>query len=262
MGIVVSQIDAEISTVVYNSNIKIYKMMITKKTSIKDSIALNQFNESILLRYGIYPRAELSIASAADDLVINTDFLVDVLNCYEGASVFEIEKFEQYSVPVLLEYLQKSHIFYREKKLLEIEQSVFNLMIGRIGSFGAVNLISAFYIEYKKELLNHFNLEENILFPYGIALHNAYEYPSEYLKAVALSQQYSIAKFAKDHQESHEELDRVRDSLRLFNPDKSDESALRVLLDQFKSFETDLYLHSLIEDEVLVPKLLKLEQGL
>tara|TARA_B100000795_G_scaffold107866_1_gene79652 strand:+ start:6317 stop:7057 length:741 start_codon:yes stop_codon:yes gene_type:complete len=236
--------------------------MITKKTSIKESIELNQLNESVLLRYGIPARKELSIGRSASNLVISTDFLVDILNCHGGASVFELEKFQRYSIPVLLEYLQKSHNFYREKKLLEIEQSVFNLMIGRIGSFSAVNLIALFYTDYKKELINHFNLEENVLFPYALALNKSAKDPKAREQAIELSQQYSIAKFTVEHTESHKELDRVRESLRLFNPSKSDESALRVLLDQFKSFETDFYLHSLIEDEVLVPKLLKLEQSL
>jgi regulator of cell morphogenesis and NO signaling len=236
--------------------------MITRETSIKASVELNQFNQSVLFRYGIYTRQELSIEKAATDLMINPDFLVDVLNCYSDISVFEIKKFESYSVPVLIEYLQKSHDFYRFKKLLEIEQSVFNLMIGRIGSYNSVSLISLFYTEYKKELLNHFSLEENILFPYGKALSKAKSCPEAYEIAVASSKKHSIKDFEESHKESHDELDRVRESLGLFRPSKSDESALRVLLDQFKSFETDLYLHSLIEDEVLVPKLLALEEGL
>lgn len=247
----------------YNKPRIILKMvdMITKETSVRASIELNQLNEGILFRYGITGRHKLSVGTAANDHVIDSDFLVDVLNCYEG-SVYEIEKFKKYSIPVLLQYLEKSHTYYREKKLLEIEQSVFNLMIGRLGSFGAVNLISLFYTDYKKELIKHFDLEEKVLFPYAMALYNSNNNAASRLKAQTLSAQYSIKRFSEEHKESHKELDRVRESLRLFNPSKSDESALRILLDQFKSFETDLYLHSLIEDEILVPKLLELEKGL
>lgn len=236
--------------------------MITKKTSIKTSVEINRINESILFRFGIHAKQELSIENASSGLSINTDFLVDVLNYYEGSSVFEIEKFKRYSIPVLLEFLQKSHFFYKEKKLLEIEQSVFNLMIGRFVSFNAVNLISLFYTEYKKELINHFNLEENVLFPYAMFLYNTKKNSTAENRAIELSKEYSIEKFIVDHKNSYNELDRVRESLRMFNPSKSDESALRVLLYQFKYFETDLSLHHLIEDEVLVPKLLELEGSL
>ncbi len=236
--------------------------MITRETSVRASVALNQINEGVLYRYGIYSKPELSIEKAASDLMINPDFLVDVLNCYGETSAFELKKFQQYSIPVLIEYLQKSHTFYRFKKLLEIEQSVFNLMIGGTSSKRTLSVISVFYTEYKKELLNHFDLEEKILFPYGRALYKADNSFGDYVNAVVMSQEYSIKSFADNHHDSHCELERVRESLRLFNPSKSDESLLRVLLDQFKSFEKDLYLHSLIEDEVLVPKLLELEKNL
>lgn len=237
-------------------------IMITKETTVKASVELNNINEGILYRYGVYTKPELSIEKVSADLMINPDFLVDVLNCYGETAVFELEKFQKYSVPVLIEYLQKSHTFYRFKKLLEIEQSVFNLMIGGTSSKQTLSVIAVFFTEYKKELLNHFDLEEKTLFPYGKALYKADNSFGDYVNAVVLSQEHSIKKFADHHHDSHCELERVRESLRLFNPSKSDESLLRVLLDQFKSFEKDLYLHALIEDKVLVPKLLKLEKNL
>ncbi len=253
----------EISSMIMSSLKNLNQViMITKETSVRVSVELNNINEGVLYRYGIYAKPELTIGKAASDSMINPDFLVDVLNCYGEVTEFELVKFQQYSIPVLIDYLQKSHTFYRFKKLLEIEQSVFNLMIGGTSSKQTLSVISVFYTEYKKELLNHFDLEEKTLFPYGKALEKADNSFGDYVNAVVLSQEHSIKNFADSHHDSHCELERVRESLRLFNPSKSDESLLRVLRDQFKSFEKDLYLHALIEDEVLVPKLLKLEKNL
>ncbi len=47
---------------------------------------------------------------------ININLLVDLINCYNDLSYLEKTKFEDYSIIDLIDYLEKSHLYYLEKK--------------------------------------------------------------------------------------------------------------------------------------------------
>jgi regulator of cell morphogenesis and NO signaling len=72
-------------------------------------------------------------------------------------------------------------------------------------------------------------------------------------------QRYSIAEFLKDHHDTEDELKDIREAIRLYQPPSTNESLYRILLTQLETFEQDLHVHALIEEEVLIPKALKLE---
>ena len=58
---------------------------------------------------------------------ININLLVDLINCYNDLSCLEKTNFKDYSIMDLIDYLEKSHHYYIEKKIPEIEQSLLKL---------------------------------------------------------------------------------------------------------------------------------------
>ena len=66
---------------------------------------------------------------------------------------------------------------------------------------------------------------------------------------------------ARDH-DTEDELKDIRETMRLYQPPATNESLYRILLTQLETFEQDLHVHARIEEEVLIPKALKLESEL
>jgi len=228
--------------------------MITKETAISALLDINPITMNMFQRYGLSTEQNVPIQSIVDDRMMDVDFFIDVLNCYSEIESFNKNKYSKYSVPVLLDYLIKSHSFYRNKKLLEIEETVCQLLVTNNDSFNLPQLFHLFFNGYKYELLSHFDLEEKELFPYAKAL-NALAKGRNCKLPI-----YSLEKFEKQHDESERKLKALRNKITMFKPHESDRSTFLVLLSQINSLEKDLHIHAQIEDLVLVPKLLDIEK--
>ena len=109
------------------------------------------------------------------------------------------------------------------------------------------------------DLTTHINEEERLLLPYIVKLNNANLGPYHFSEYIMAGQRYSIAAFLKDHHDTEDELKDIREAIRLYQPPATNESLFRILLTQLETFEQDLHVHALIEEEVLIPKALKLE---
>ena len=78
----------------------------------------------------------------------------------------------------------------------------------------------------------------------------------------SLTNSLSAVEFSHDHQESDVELNKVRIAINNFIPQESGKSMFRLLLVQLKSFEKDLQLHEFIEEKILIPRLVEMENEL
>ena len=231
--------------------------MITPNTSPSDAIKFNHLTEIIFSRYGIEYTQKNSISKESNLKKLDCDFVIDVLNYFDQFQDVPLVQFEQYSVPVLVDYLQKSHAYYLTKKLPEIEQSIEIISSRENGNFLGISILKLFFDDYKNELIAHFAMEEEELFPYAKKLHRAIH--QQNLEELHVFQEYSVNDFERLHEESHEELTQVRKAILNYTPSDINESPYRILLEQLNNFEKDLSFHSLIEDEILVPKLHQLE---
>jgi len=192
---------------------------------------------------------------------INLNFFMEILSAFEKAKAFSPERFMHFSFDTLLDYLQRTHIFYQEKRLFEIEQSIHQLVWNHQEDNPVVVLLQNFFRNFRVELNEHIRLEEEKLFPY---LKSLQDYTSSFKKMeIPFRHQFSIQNFISlhdDHVESSLAL--IREKILLQNPETTLSFPYKMLLNQMETFEIDLYIHGLIEDEVLLPKGKTLELAL
>jgi regulator of cell morphogenesis and NO signaling len=86
--------------------------------------------------------------------------------------------------------------------------------------------------------------------------------PRHFSGFVLARRDYSIDRFLNDHHDTEDELKDIRQTIRLYDPPQTNESLYRILLTQLQAFEQDLCVHANIEEEVLIPKALKMEKEL
>ena len=105
-------------------------------------------------------------------------------------------------------------------------------------------------------------MEENFLFPHINFLQTAQKsYCS--IEVRRKLKNFSATKFTADHNDdSEKQLSELFDVLDYLFPNTHFLSPVSVLKQQLRCFEKDLHIHALVEDEVLMPKVLALENAL
>jgi len=190
-----------------------------------------------------------------------TEFIQALLRIFEEKT-FNARDFDSFPVEVIVDYIQRTHVYYLEKKLPEIEQSIL-LLTGQYESQHPIlAALRNFFHRYVKDLSEHIHAEETLLLPYINALCEAGHNATSFSRFVLHRRDYSVESFLKDHHDTEDELKDIRQTIRLYEPPETNESLYRILLLQLQVFEQDLCVHAHIEEEVLIPKAQKLEQDL
>ncbi len=170
-----------------------------------------------------------------------------------------ITDLKNFSIIDLLDLLKQNHRYYLDKKLLEIDQSLYSLHKNHTFSNYVLIALSLFYIGYKTKLENHIKDEEENLFPYIEKLHEISDRIFEKSEVIRVLNSYSISNFNNSHIDIEGDLKDVR--LKIEKHSKAEELPFqfKVFLAQIEYFELDLSRHNYIEDEILLPKVAELE---
>ena len=173
-----------------------------------------------------------------------------LLEVFENPAEFKPAKFENFSLVEIVDYIQKTHTYYIQKKLPEIEQSIYVLERGFPETHPLLLLLHAFYTDYTRHLTRHIEMEERELLPYITALE---------LGGTRNTQAITISDFIEQHHDTEKDLEDVRNAILHFVPPEDQQTPYRILLSQLQVLEKDLAVHALIEDDVLLPRALALE---
>jgi regulator of cell morphogenesis and NO signaling len=203
-----------------------------------------------------------TVEEACSRMDLNVSFFETLLLTYEENSPFPEEELNSFSIETIISYLKKAHQFYLYKKLPEIELSAKHLVNNYFSDYPLLPLLSTFFIEYKQKLEQHILFEERVFFPY------IKELIQKKNKQIALTKtafpQFSTKVFLKGHTDLESGLKEIRNSLIKYKPTNATKTPLpyKIFLTQLHYLEIDLQKHALIEDAILVKKVLELEEEL
>jgi regulator of cell morphogenesis and NO signaling len=189
------------------------------------------------------------------------EFISTLIRVFEE-KIFSAADFESYPIEIIVDYIQRTHIFYFEKKLPEIEQSIGLLSDHYESHHPILTALRNFFHRYVNDLSEHIQAEENLLLPYIKTLREARNTPAHFSTFIVARRDYSIDSFLDEHHDTEDELKDIRQTIRLYDPPQTNESLYRILLSQLQAFEQDLRVHAHIEEEVLIPKALAIEKDL
>lgn len=111
-------------------------------------------------------------------------------------------------------------------------------------------MVDAFYKKYEQELILHINDEEERVFPYVINLAENGEKPEN----------YSIQSFEKEHTNVDEKLNDLKNLVIKYIKPEYDENICNEFLITLFRFEKDIKDHARIEDKILLPITLDMEE--
>ena len=232
--------------------------MIHRKMKMADLVHLNYHILPIINRFEIYLGfGDKTIEQLCLEQNININFFLEVINVFIDPNYFPASSFVSFDLNDILKYLKKSHEYFVNVKLNNIQNKINNL-IDRYSAdnVGKIELIRNFYLEYKSEILEHIKYEDEEIYPYVQWLAENKD------KTVdkSTTTNFHISQYLDNHSNIEEKIFDLKNLiikyLKLPNPNDLSNEILFELFD----FEKDIFDHQRLEEKVLIPKAMKIEQ--
>ncbi len=239
-----------------------------KKTSVinpemkmADVIHLDYTLLPVINRFGIsLGFGDRTIESLCNKNGINLDFFLEILNAFHDPDYFPEEKLKKYPIGLLIDYLKKTHDYYMDVKVPELEKLISRLVDTSVEDSSRQALLTEFFADYEKQLTEHIEREEEKVYPYILALEKAVHEKDESEETSERLDQYSIDHFTVEHDDVEEKLLDLKNIIIKYLPPPGDSNLCNTVLFLLFELEKDLNDHSRIEDTIMVPMVEDLEK--
>lgn len=237
-------------------------IQITAYMKMADVIHLNYLLLPIIGRFGIdLGFGNKTVSEICTEKGINTSFLLEILNSYHNPDYFVAHEFDQYPISLIIDYLKTTHHYYVNVKIPELGRMVDDIIDNSNEANKKNNkLIGDFFGEYKHELLKHLQHEEQQLFPYTHLLEEALTERMADPTLLSKLKSSNTTHEEEEHSQLEEKLYDLKNLIIKFLPPVKRKETMEKLLIELFRLENDLNDHSRIEDRVLLPKIIQLEQ--
>jgi regulator of cell morphogenesis and NO signaling len=224
-------------------------------------IHMNYHTLSILNRFGIVLGfGDKTIEEVCAEKNVNVNFFLEILNAFVDKEYFPKKHLQTFSVALITDYLQKTHQYYHQVKVPEIESLINEMVDTCYTQKENLVLLKKFFNDYKQELLNHTEREEEVVYPYTLSVEKAFNSNQIDSSIIDLMNTYSIDIFKTEHDDIEEKLYDLKNIIIKYLPQPKDIRLCNKLIQELFILEQDINDHSIIEDKVLVPKIRTMEK--
>jgi regulator of cell morphogenesis and NO signaling len=224
---------------------------------IFDIVEQNYHLLPVLNRFGIrLGLGDATVADICEAKNINPAFFLDIINAFHNSGYFPESEFLTFSPVLIVDYLQQTHHYYLNWVVPKLENQLEGLIKSGIDQDTNLKLLRIFFRKYKSELISHILDEEESVFPFVLRINEAYE------TKCSLSEQdrkKSILDYEKEHSNVDEKLNDLKNLVIKYLVADYDNNLCNDFLITLLRFEKDLVDHARIEDKILVPIVLKIE---
>lgn len=228
---------------------KMYKLGRYKQTDrMSDLICENYPMLLVLSRFGIsLGFGDKTIGEVCEDSGVDTKTFLTIVNLLLDDHTTAEQIDPSLSVEALVSYLQNSHSYFLDFRLLLIRRKLIEAI--DCGHSDVSFAIMRYFDQYVAEVRKHMNYEETTVFPYVRSL----------VQGKSGNGKYHIGIFSKQHDQVESRLAELKNIIIKYYPATGSNELNSVLFDIF-SCATDLASHNRIEDNLFVPLIAELER--
>lgn len=237
-------------------------MSITEKSIIGELVVQDYRTASVFKNHGIdfCCNGNRTIEEACDKKKADTAKLIEEL---EQAIVSENNSSTDYSswpLDLLADYVEKKHHRYVETKIQEIKPFLNKVVKVHGAQHPELAEIEELFNASAGELTMHMKKEELVLFPFirkmAEAKANGQSIPTPHFGTV----QNPINMMHHEHDAEGERFRKISELTNNYTPPTDACNTYRVTFSLLKEFEEDLHLHIHLENNILFPKAIQMEQ--
>jgi regulator of cell morphogenesis and NO signaling len=199
-----------------------------------------------------------TVERACRDKDISVDEIESEIFKVQNQHKGEEHKFNEWSPSFLVDYIVNIHHAYVNNNLALISE--FANKVARVhGDLHPENIrIADLWQEIADELTTHMKKEELVLFPYIKKMENEAKLPKSVLGTVV----NPVSMMEAEHESVGDLMKEIQILSNNYTPPATACNTYRVLYAKLKEFQDDLFQHIHLENNILFPKIVKLEAQL
>lgn len=239
------------------TNRKEYSSLTLSQIVIKNYKAAQVFE-----RYGLdfCCRGNKLISEACAEKGINKEEIVSELNNLNGSGHTDNVIFNEWDLSVLAEYIVNKHHSYVRKMIPVIAAHTQKVALVHGENHPETIEIAKHFSVVYKDLKQHMMKEEQMLFPYIKYLAGAEHNNSAAEKPFFGTVKNPVRMMEIEHQNAGDEMFEIRKLSNNYNPPEDACNTYKVCWQELKEFEEDLHQHVHLENNILFPKAIRLEE--
>ncbi|WP_296383021.1 iron-sulfur cluster repair di-iron protein [Winogradskyella sp.] len=201
-----------------------------------------------------------TVVEACNKKGIDSNAVMDEINHVLNSNTGETIDYKSWPIDLLAEYIEKKHHRYVEEKIPVLRQFLDKLCRVHGERHPELFKINELFTASAGELASHMKKEELILFPFIKQLVKA-----KLENGAVQSPQFGtvenpIAMMKHEHDNEGERFREIAMLTDNYNPPADACNTYKVTFSMLEEFEKDLHLHIHLENNILFPKSIKLEQ--
>lgn len=201
-----------------------------------------------------------TLADACRQAGVPVQEVIEKLGHLPSGKRLPSEQFDTWSLDFLADYIYNVHHRYLYENLPFIEQLAWKVSQKHGERFPEVILIWETFKALKAELLPHLQTEEQVVFPFIRRLVQAADNQSDMSLFPNSSLQIPVHLMEAEHDAAGTLLFKLRDLTSNYTPPANACNTHRLLYAKLEELEADLMQHIHLENNLLFPKALTLEQ--
>jgi regulator of cell morphogenesis and NO signaling len=173
---------------------------------------------------------------------------------------YSFSRLQRMSPAEMCSHLKETHHHYSQRMLPVIEHHIQQTALAHHKHYPQLLLLDKIFGTFKQDFLRHIRYENEVVFPYIKKLE---KFTVAFNNALWIElKDFSMGDFILKHHHDDDDMHNIRKLLNNYEVSKDDHLAFKVLMHELKSFESDLKAHSLIEEDMLIPRAIRLEEKL
>lgn len=201
-----------------------------------------------------------TVAEACDKKEIDSNVLLDELNDVLNSKTGETIDYKSWPIDLLAEYIEKKHHRYVEEKTPVLRQFLDKLCRVHGERHPELFKINELFTVSAGELASHMKKEELILFPFVKSMVKAKLGNEAIQSPQFITVENPIAMMMEEHDNEGQRFRDIAELTDNYTPPADACNTYKVTYAMLDEFEKDLHLHIHLENNILFPEAIKLEQ--
>lgn len=236
----------------------------TKQPTIGEIVAKDYRKADVFKKYNLdfCCGGKKTVLQACIEKKVNfmdVDFDLNQIDKQNQLSNFD---FDQWELDILIDYILETHHGYLNKSIPVLIDYTHKVSKVHGDTHPEVREIAQKFKEAAIELVDHMEKEESILFPYIKSLVNTKFNITSASNPVFGNINNPISMMEHEHEQVGNLLKSISTLSNNFNPPEGACTTFKISYLKLKEFETDLHQHIHLENNILFPKSIQLEQAL
>ena len=232
-----------------------------KDKLIGDLVDQNNVRAYVLYYFGIkfYEYPEQTLEQVCLEKGLKVEQLVRELEA-AGENFREADlPLISYPIDLIIEYLKHAHFLFVKHKLPYIARLVESFKANHVAYDGVEKDLKTLFPLFIEDFIHHIYEEEDTLFIYIRLLDRAARGQYNFSELFYNMERSSLQRFAMEHEAHDDEMAGIRKLTRDYHLTPDAPLHVKVIYSEIMQFEKSLITHARIENEILFPKALALE---